>query len=74
MIYNNYKSYIAKSRNTKVAEAEIMIAEEGSRGKGLGKEAMTLMLNYGARKLGVRTFEARIKVSLILGKYIDGIV
>ena len=47
-----------------------MIAEEGSRGKGLGKEAMTLMLNYGARKLGVRTFEARIKVSLIFGKYI----
>ena len=41
-----------------------MIAEEGSRGKGLGKEAMALMLNYGARKLGVRTFEARIKVSL----------
>ena len=46
-----------------------MIAEEGSRGKGLGKEAMTLMLNYGARKLGVRTFEARIKVSLIIGEY-----
>ena len=47
-----------------------MIAEEGSRGKGLGKEAMALMLNYGARKLGVRTFEARIKVSLNLGKHI----
>ena len=47
----------------KVAEAEIMIAEEASRGKGLGKEAMALMLNYGARKLGVGAFEARIKVS-----------
>ena len=49
----------------KVAEAEIMIAEEASRGKGLGKEAMALMLNYGARKLGVGAFEARIKVGVL---------
>ena len=41
-----------------------MIAEEGSRGKGLGKEAMSIMLNYGARKIGVEIFEARIKVSI----------
>ena len=47
-----------------MAEAEIMIAEEGARGKGLGKEAMALMMNYGARKLGVGAFEARIKVSV----------
>jgi len=49
-------------KETKMAEAEIMIAEEGARGKGLGKEAMALMMNYGARKLGVGAFEARIKV------------
>ena len=45
----------------KVAEAEIMIAEAAARGRGLGKEATALMLDYGASKLGVAAFEARIK-------------
>ena len=45
----------------KVAEAEIMIAEVAARGRGLGKEATALMLDYGANKLGVAAFEARIK-------------
>ncbi len=46
-----------------VAEAEIMIAEEGARGKGMGWEAMCIMLWYGAKKLGINLFEAKIKVS-----------
>ena len=31
------------------AEVDIMIAEPGCRGRGLGTEAVTLMMNYGIR-------------------------
>ena len=46
-----------------VAEAEIMIAEVGARGGGLGREAMLLMLRYGAETLKVKQFQAKIKFS-----------
>ncbi len=35
------------------AELEIMIAEEGARGKGIGKEALQLMMRYGIGDLKV---------------------
>ncbi len=33
--------------NASVAEIDIMIAEPGCRGRGLGTEAVTLMMHYG---------------------------
>ncbi len=46
----------------RVAETEIMIAEESARGKRLGWEATCLMLRYGVEKLRVDVFEAKIKI------------
>lgn len=43
-----------------VAEAEIMIAEVTSRGRGYGKEALLLMLKYGQSTIGVQEFVAKI--------------
>ncbi len=39
-----------------------MIAEAGARGRGLGREAICLMLGYGASRLHIRRFEAKIKL------------
>lgn len=43
-----------------VAEAEIMIAESGARGKGFGKEAILLMLKYGLTELNIEEFVSKI--------------
>ena len=43
-----------------VAEIDVMIAEPGSRGQGLGEETVSLMMGYGADRLGVRQFVAKI--------------
>ncbi|KAH8407964.1 hypothetical protein KR222_005411 [Zaprionus bogoriensis] len=43
-----------------VAEAEIMIAAPEARGKGLGREAMLLMLKYAQAQLPIARFEAKI--------------
>lgn len=45
-----------------LAEAEIMIADQKSRGHGFGREAVTIMLNYGLNQLGVKRFQAKIKM------------
>ncbi|CAH0545955.1 unnamed protein product [Brassicogethes aeneus] len=42
------------------AEAEIMIAEEGARGKKMGWEAMLHMFLYGITKLGVKNYIVKI--------------
>ena len=42
------------------AEIEIMIAEEQYQKKGLAREALKLMLNYGVCELGVTRFFAKI--------------
>uniref|UniRef100_H0XG99 Alpha/beta-tubulin-N-acetyltransferase 9 n=1 Tax=Otolemur garnettii TaxID=30611 RepID=H0XG99_OTOGA len=43
-----------------VGEIEVMIAEPSCRGKGLGTEAVLMMLSYGVTKLGMTKFEAKI--------------
>mmetsp|Transcript_10757 Transcript_10757/g.20126 ORF Transcript_10757/g.20126 Transcript_10757/m.20126 type:complete len:244 (-) Transcript_10757:1161-1892(-) len=45
----------------KQAELDIMVAEESFRGKGIGKEAVLIMMLYGAEELGVRKFIVKIK-------------
>jgi RimJ/RimL family protein N-acetyltransferase len=42
------------------AEIDIMIAERGYRGKGLGREASLLMMLFGATKLSLRRFFSKI--------------
>eukprot|EP00744_Colponema_vietnamica_P015550 GILI01021799.1.p1 GENE.GILI01021799.1~~GILI01021799.1.p1 ORF type:complete len:186 (+),score=47.93 GILI01021799.1:62-619(+) len=42
------------------AEIEIMIAEVGSRRKGLASEALHLMMDFGHRMLGVNRYVAKI--------------
>eukprot|EP00088_Acartia_fossae_P043679 TRINITY_DN4609_c0_g1_i3.p2 TRINITY_DN4609_c0_g1~~TRINITY_DN4609_c0_g1_i3.p2 ORF type:complete len:200 (+),score=52.81 TRINITY_DN4609_c0_g1_i3:45-644(+) len=44
-----------------VAEAEIMIAEGGARGKGFGQQAISLMLLYGLQVLDITKYRAKIK-------------
>ncbi|XP_055994405.1 alpha/beta-tubulin-N-acetyltransferase 9 [Sorex fumeus] len=43
-----------------LGEIEVMIAEAACRGRGCGTEAVLMMLSYGATKLGLTTFEAKI--------------
>ncbi|XP_020288005.1 N-acetyltransferase 9-like protein isoform X2 [Pseudomyrmex gracilis] len=45
----------------KVAEIEIMIADEASRGKKRGWESVILMINYGIETLNIDKFRAKIK-------------
>eukprot|EP00245_Coleochaete_scutata_P007530 TRINITY_DN22970_c0_g1_i1.p1 TRINITY_DN22970_c0_g1~~TRINITY_DN22970_c0_g1_i1.p1 ORF type:complete len:204 (+),score=33.96 TRINITY_DN22970_c0_g1_i1:242-853(+) len=42
------------------AEIEVMVAEPQSRGRGLGREAVLLMMWYGIQHLGLRLFRAKI--------------
>ena len=44
----------------KQAEVDIMIAESAFHGKGLGKEATSLMMLFGAKKLGFRRYFCKI--------------
>ncbi|XP_033609241.1 N-acetyltransferase 9-like protein isoform X3 [Cryptotermes secundus] len=44
----------------KLAEAEIMIAENSARRKRRGWEAMLLMLRYGCEELAIEKFQAKI--------------
>ena len=48
------------SDEPQTAEIEVMIAETGSRGKGLGRQAVLLMIWYAIRHLGVTKFIAKI--------------
>ncbi|KAL9268713.1 GCN5-related N-acetyltransferase 9-like protein [Drosera capensis] len=52
--------YMNDMDDPKVAEIEIMIAEPKSRGKGLGKESVLMMIAYAVEHLGIHTFRAKI--------------
>ncbi|XP_002885775.2 N-acetyltransferase 9-like protein [Arabidopsis lyrata subsp. lyrata] len=52
--------YMNDVDDPKVAEVEIMIAEPRSRGKGLGKESVLMMMAYGVKNLEIHKFTAKI--------------
>lgn len=64
--------FLTDPSDPSLAELEIMIAEPGYRGRGLGKEVTRMMICYGVTKLGIQKFEAKIglenKVSIALFK------
>lgn len=43
-----------------LAEVEIMVAEPKSRGKGLGKESVLIMMAYAVQTLGIHVFRVKI--------------
>ncbi|KAL3821626.1 hypothetical protein ACJIZ3_007531 [Penstemon smallii] len=43
-----------------IAEVEIMIAEHKSRGKGLARESVLLMMAFSVENFGIREFRAKI--------------
>uniref|UniRef100_A0A7N0VAQ5 N-acetyltransferase domain-containing protein n=1 Tax=Kalanchoe fedtschenkoi TaxID=63787 RepID=A0A7N0VAQ5_KALFE len=52
--------YMNDIEDSKVAEVEIMIAEPKSRGKGLGKEAVMMMMAFAVDHFGIRLFRVKI--------------
>ncbi|KAI5652294.1 hypothetical protein M9H77_29481 [Catharanthus roseus] len=64
--------YMNDMEDTKKAEIEIMIAEPKSRGKGLGKESVSMMMAFAVKNLGIQAFRAKIgesnKASIALFK------
>lgn len=52
--------YMNDVDDPKVAEVEIMIAEPTSRGKGIGKESVLMMMAYAVKNLEIHKFTAKI--------------
>ncbi|RVW95176.1 N-acetyltransferase 9-like protein [Vitis vinifera] len=52
--------YMNDLDDSQMAEIEIMIAETKSRGKGLGKEAILMMMAFAIETLGIHMFRAKI--------------
>lgn len=52
--------YMNDLEDLKTGEIEIMIAEPKSRGKGLGKESVLMMMTFAVQNLGINIFRAKI--------------
>ncbi|CAL1356259.1 unnamed protein product [Linum trigynum] len=52
--------YMNDLDDPQMAEVEIMIAEPKSRGKGLGKESVLMMMAYAIESLGIHMFRVKI--------------
>ncbi|KDO58449.1 hypothetical protein CISIN_1g033454mg [Citrus sinensis] len=52
--------YMNDLDNLELAEVEIMIAEPKSRGKGLAKDAVLMMMAYAVENFGIHVFRAKI--------------
>ncbi|KAK3184492.1 hypothetical protein Dsin_031778 [Dipteronia sinensis] len=52
--------YMNDLDNPQLAEVEIMIAEPKSRGKGLAKESVLMMMSYAVENFGIQVFRAKI--------------
>ncbi|KAG8489086.1 hypothetical protein CXB51_017087 [Gossypium anomalum] len=55
--------YMNDLEDPQLAEIEIMIAEPKSRGKGLGKESVLMMMAYAVQNLRIHVFRAKIGAS-----------
>ena len=69
-IEENPRSIIAPTSFQKQAELDVMIAEESFRGKGIGKEAVCMMMIYGAQTLGIRRYFVKIKDKNVLSRHL----
>lgn len=52
--------FMNDSDDSQIAEVEIMIAEPKSRGKGLAKESILVMMAFAVENLGIHKFRAKI--------------
>eukprot|EP01027_Heterolobosea_sp_BB2_P015362 GEZU01021986.1.p1 GENE.GEZU01021986.1~~GEZU01021986.1.p1 ORF type:complete len:190 (+),score=60.39 GEZU01021986.1:203-772(+) len=52
--------YDSEDSDSVLAEMEVMIAEENSRRKGIGTEAVLLMMSYAVKYLNIQRFVAKI--------------
>ncbi|MCL7051807.1 hypothetical protein MKW94_005295 [Papaver nudicaule] len=52
--------YMNDLDDPQMAEIEIMIAEPKSRGKGLGKEAVLMMMAFAVKNLNIQSFRVKI--------------
>eukprot|EP00761_Pharyngomonas_kirbyi_P001880 gb/GECH01001884.1/.p1 GENE.gb/GECH01001884.1/~~gb/GECH01001884.1/.p1 ORF type:complete len:214 (+),score=64.10 gb/GECH01001884.1/:1-642(+) len=57
---NLFISLEEESEHKKIGEIEVMVAEEQSRGKGIGTEAILLMMRYALEYLNIQYFTAKI--------------
>ncbi|KAJ9061647.1 N-acetyltransferase 9 [Entomophthora muscae] len=59
-IIGDVNIFLNDSENPSHAELEIMIAEPGFRGRGIGKEALLIMMNYAIEKIGIEKFVCKV--------------